>query len=63
MLPSYPKLNGQNKAYLVQVLKAYRSGERKGGMSAIMVAQSSGLSDAEIEALASYYSNYDASQP
>lgn len=58
-MPSYPKLNGQNKEYLVQVLKSYRSGERKGGMSAIMVAQSSALSDADIEALAEYY----ASQP
>lgn len=59
IMPTYPKLNGQNKAYLVQVLKSYRSGERKGGMSAVMVAQSSALSDSDIEALADYY----ASQP
>lgn len=59
IMDTYPKLNGQNKAYMVQVLKAYRAGERKGGMSAVMVAQSSGLSDAEIEALSAYY----AAQP
>ena len=59
IMDSYPKLNGQNKAYMVQVLKAYRAGERKGGMSAVMVAQASGLSDAEIEALSAYY----AAQP
>lgn len=59
IMPTYPKLNGQNKAYLIQVLKSYRSGERKGGMSAVMVAQSSGLSDTDIEQLAEYY----ASQP
>lgn len=59
IIDSYPKLNGQNKAYMVQVLKAYRAGERKGGMSAVMVSQASSLTDAEIEALAAYY----AAQP
>ncbi len=59
IMDTYPKLNGQNKAYLVQILKAYRAGERKGGMAAVMVAQASGLSDAEIEALSAYY----AAQP
>ena len=53
----YPKLNGQNKAYLVSSLKAYKAGERKGGLSALMVAQSSMLSDADIKALADYYSS------
>ena len=52
---SYPKINGQNKAYLVSSLKAYRAGERKGGLAAAMSAQASQLSDVDIEALASYY--------
>jgi len=53
----YPKLNGQNKAYLVAVLKSYRSGERKGGQSAVMNAQAKMLSDDDIEALSAYYSS------
>ena len=53
--PNYPKLNGQNKAYLVASLKAYRDGERKGGLAAAMAAQASQLSDADIEALSAYY--------
>tara|TARA_R110002072_G_scaffold31735_11_gene97623 strand:+ start:10669 stop:10974 length:306 start_codon:yes stop_codon:yes gene_type:complete len=57
LLPSYPKLNGQNKAYLAQVLTAYKKGERKGGMAQIMAAQAAMLSDAEIAELAEYYSS------
>lgn len=55
--PSYPKLNGQNKAYLVSALKAYRSGDRKGGLAVAMSAQAAQLSDADIIALAEYYSS------
>jgi cytochrome c len=55
----YPKLNGQNKDYLVSSMKAYKSGQRQGGMAAVMAGQASGLSDAEINELAAYY----ASQP
>jgi cytochrome c len=57
LLPSYPKLDGQNKEYLVQVLGAYKKGERKGGMAPIMTAQAAVLSDAEIAELATYYSS------
>lgn len=55
--PNYPKLSGQNKAYLVSALKAYRDGQRTGGLAAVMSAQASQLSDADIEALATYYSS------
>ena len=55
----YPKLNGQNKDYLVSSIKAYKTGLRQGGMAWVMVSQSTGLSDAEINELAAYY----ASQP
>ena len=54
---NYPRLNGQNKAYLVSSLKAYRAGERKTGLAAIMVGQAAQLSDTEIDALATYYSS------
>jgi cytochrome c553 len=56
VIPNYPKLKNQNKAYLVSSLKAYRAGDRTGGLAAIMSAQAAQLTDAEIEALASYYS-------
>lgn len=55
ILPVYPKLNGQNKEYLISALKAYKSGERKGGMAMIMTGQAAQLSDADIEALAAFY--------
>lgn len=56
IIGSYPKLNGQNKDYLVQSLKAYKGGQRSGGMAAVMVGQAQMLSDQEIDQLAEYYS-------
>ncbi len=55
--PNYPKLNGQNKPYLLSSLKSYRAGNRQGGLAAVMAAQASQLSDADMEALAAYYSS------
>tara|TARA_R110001592_G_scaffold66617_2_gene204576 strand:- start:18596 stop:18907 length:312 start_codon:yes stop_codon:yes gene_type:complete len=55
-VPSYPNLAGQNKAYLVSSLKAYKNKERSGGMAAIMQGQAAALSDQDIENLAEYYS-------
>ncbi|MFT5084386.1 MAG: cytochrome c [Lentisphaeria bacterium] len=55
LVPHYPKLNGQNKAYLVSSLKAYRDGQRNGGLAGVMAAQAGQLSDVDIEALAAYY--------
>ena len=57
--PLYPKLNGQNQAYLEASLKAYKNAERKGGMAGVMTAQTASLSDEDIKALAAYY----AAQP
>jgi cytochrome c553 len=56
-VPNYPKLNGQNKAYIVSALTAYRNGQRKGGLAGVMAAQAAQLSDADIEALAAYYAS------
>jgi cytochrome c553 len=56
VVPSYPKLNGQNKEYLVSALKAYKNGERTGALAGMMKGISSGLSDAEMAELADYYS-------
>ncbi|MFT5887858.1 MAG: cytochrome c [Zhongshania sp.] len=57
IMNSYPKLNGQNKAYLTQSLKAYKAGQRSGGMAAVMVSQATMLSDQEIDQLAEYYAS------
>tara|TARA_R110002072_G_scaffold140765_8_gene285231 strand:+ start:22004 stop:22321 length:318 start_codon:yes stop_codon:yes gene_type:complete len=56
-VPNYPNLAGQNKAYLVSSLKAYKNKERSGGMAAIMQGQAAALSDQDIENLSEYYSS------
>ena len=55
--PIYPNLKGQKAPYLVNSLKAYKLGQRKGGLAAIMVPQSMALSDTDIANLAAYYSS------
>jgi cytochrome c553 len=52
----YPKLGGQHYDYLVQALKAYRSGDRE---NAIMAGFAAGLSDQDIEDLAAWYASQD----
>lgn len=53
----YPALGGQNAEYLVKQLKAYREGTRDAGTNAsIMMDVAAKLTDAEIEAVASYIS-------
>lgn len=56
-IPTYPNLAGQNKAYLISALKAYKSKQRNGGMAAVMQAQAAPLSDQDMENLAEYYSS------
>jgi cytochrome c553 len=48
-----PNLAGQKKAYLVAQLQAFRAGSRKNDLMSAIAAQ---LSDAEIDALAGYWS-------
>ncbi len=52
--PAWPSLAGQQKDYLLAALKAYREGARKNEM---MAGMASGLSDADMEALALYFSS------
>lgn len=54
--PSYPKLAGQHKDYLVQALKAYQRGANglAGRNNAIMEAQAKALNNADIENIAAY---------
>jgi cytochrome c553 len=55
--PRLPALAGQREDYLQPVLQAYRAGKRK---SSAMSAMSAGLSDADIDNLAAYYSHQKA---
>lgn len=57
IMPTYPNLAGQNKQYLVSTLKAYKSKQRTGGQAAIMYGMAAGLSDADIDNLAAYFSS------
>lgn len=51
--PAWPNIAGQNKPYLISSLKAYRDGSRNNPM---MSPMAKGLSDEDIEALATHYS-------
>ena len=54
--PTYhvPKIGGQNYAYLVAALKAYRAGERK---HATMEDQAASLSDEDIKDISAYFAS------
>ena len=58
--PRLPALAGQRQDYLAPVLHAYRTGARK---SAQMSAMASGLSESDVEDLASYYARQKARTP
>jgi cytochrome c553 len=52
-VPSFPKLAGQNRDYLYQALKDYKSGKRK---NPIMAGQVQALSDEDMLDLTMYFS-------
>jgi cytochrome c553 len=54
ILPEYPNLAGQHADYIEHSLKAYRAGQRK---NPIMGGMAAALTDADIKALAQYYSS------
>ncbi|WP_048305676.1 cytochrome c [Halomonas sp. PR-M31] len=54
--PIYPNLAGQSAQYLESALKAYREGQRGGGMAMMMAPQAKQLSDEDIANIAAYYS-------
>lgn len=56
VLPMYPKIAGQNKAYIVQQMKDIKSGARANGMSAAMKGVMHLVNDEEIEAIADWLS-------
>lgn len=54
---NFPVLAGQYQNYLLHSLKAYRDGARK---NAIMSGQVQSMTDAQLKALATYFSEQDA---
>ncbi|MDO9242245.1 MAG: c-type cytochrome [Rhodocyclaceae bacterium] len=56
LLPTYPRISGQNAAYAEQQMKDIKSGARANGQSAAMKGVMHLVSDAEIKALADYLS-------
>lgn len=56
LLPMYPKIAGQNEAYLVQQMKDIQSGARNNGMSIAMKGIMHMVNEEEIAAIAKYLS-------
>ncbi|KZY43890.1 cytochrome C [Pseudoalteromonas shioyasakiensis] len=56
IMPQYPKLNGQNKEYLLAQMKDIKSGARSNGMAAAMKAMVANVSEEEMAAIADYLS-------
>ncbi len=54
---SYPKVAGLDSAYIVDRLNRYRSGEKIGSNSGLMISMARKLSDEEISILAAYLSS------
>ena len=54
LLPTYPKIAGQNAGYVLQQMKDIKSGARSNGQSAAMKGVMHLVSDAEMKALADY---------
>ena len=52
-IANYPKLAGQSRKYLLQVLREYKSGARS---NPVMGGQLAELNDADLQDLAAYYS-------
>ena len=52
-----PKLQGQPGSDIAMKLAAYRSGEQRGGQSAIMWPVAKPMADADIDNLAAYISS------
>lgn len=56
LMPNYPKVAGQNAAYLEQQMKDIKSGARNNGQTAAMKGVMHLVNDEEIKALADYLS-------
>jgi cytochrome c len=52
--PGYPKTKGQDETYIINQIKAFKSGERKGAQSALMAPMAMTLNDKETAAIAKF---------
>jgi cytochrome c len=59
LLPEYPKLAGQNAAYMLQQMKDIKSGARSNGNTPAMQGVMHLVSDADMEVLAGYLSSLE----
>ncbi|CAH1563565.1 c-type cytochrome [Vibrio rotiferianus] len=57
VIPGYPNLKGQNEQYIATSIKAYKQGQRTGGLAPVMQAQANLLSDEDIANLAAFYAS------
>jgi cytochrome c553 len=57
LIDGYPNLAGQNEKYIISAINGYKTKERNGGMSMLMQAQASLLTDDDIANLAAYYAS------
>jgi len=56
LMPNYPKISGQNAAYIEQQMKDIKSGARNNGQTAAMKGVMHLVNDDEIKTLAEYLS-------
>lgn len=56
LMPNYPKISGQNAAYIEQQLKDIKSGARNNGQTAAMKGVMHLVNDEEIKILSQYLS-------
>lgn len=54
LMPDYPKIAGQNKAYIEKQMKDIKTGARANGNSAAMKGVMEIVNDAEIKAIAEF---------
>lgn len=54
LAPNYPKLKGQNAAYMEAQIKSFKSGERKGGLSSLMAPMAATVTDVEAATIAKW---------
>jgi cytochrome c len=54
VMPTYPKIAGQNSAYTLQQMKDIKSGKRNNGMTAAMKGVMHLVNDDEMKALSDY---------
>lgn len=57
IMDTYPKIAGQNAAYMELAVKAYKNGERTGPNAATMAAMVAALTDEDIADVSAYFSS------